>query len=180
MLLVAFVAQDARAVTRAEIIEGYKVELRQAYNDPSLNPAVTALCKSVARSFTIFLEDTNNLDYDLDKKQNKYYVDTFTQLELDANVRGKVTWRIFRDACKAEVGYYQEPARWNRWSHDIWAAILTEQMKAEWTRKNAGIKECVESWLGHPIKSLDAPEAKHFIWSCNYSMNEREYEKNER
>ena len=140
MLLVAFTAQDAHAITRAEIIEEYKGELRQAYNDPSLNPAVTALCKSVARSFTIFLEDTNNLDYDLDEKQNKYYVDMTTQLELDANVRGDVTWRIFRDTCEAEVGSYEEPTRWNGWSHDIWSKVRTQQEQVEYEKELARLK----------------------------------------
>ena len=144
VMVLLFAISQAQAVTRAEILEGYKAELKQAYNDPSLKPAATALCKSVGRSFNVFLEDTNNLDYDLDEKQNKYYVDIATQLELDAKVRGKVAWRIFRDVCKAEVGHYVEASRWTGYKHDVWWANNTEKEKvkkkrqiAEWNRWKA-------------------------------------------
>ncbi len=175
--LVLLIATSSQAITRAEILEGYKAELKQAYNVPSLNPAATALCQLIARRLHPILPDTSQLDYDLDKKQNEYFEKIAIQLDLDKKTRGLVAWRIFKDACKAEVGYYQEPAPWNRWSHDFWAAIFTEQKKAEWARKNAGIKACVESWLGHPIKSLDTPEVKGFIWSCNYSLERRKEER---
>ncbi len=180
VLIFALNAQNAHAITRAEILEGYKTELKRAHNDSSLNPAATAICQLIARRLHPTLPDTSQLDYDLDEKHNEYFEKIAIQLDLDMKTRGLVAWRIFRDACKAEVGYYQEAARWNRWSHDFWAAIFTEQKKAEWARKNAWIKACVESWLGHPIKSLDTPEVKRFIGSCNYSLERRNEEKNER
>ena len=120
LLSFALNAQDVHAITRAEILEGYKAELKPAYNDPSLNPAATAICQLVARHLHSILPDTSQLDYDLDEKQNQYFEKIAIQLDLDKKTRGLVAWRIFRDACKAEVGNYNEPARWNKWRHDRW------------------------------------------------------------
>lgn len=123
--------QEAHAITRAEILEGYTTELKQAYNDPSLNPAATALCQLIARRLHPILPDTSQLDYDLDEKQNEYFEKIAIQLDLDKQTRGLVAWRIFRDACKAEVGNYEEPSRWNKWRDDRWSAWETEQETAK-------------------------------------------------
>ena len=120
LLMFACNAQDVHAITRAEILEGYKAELKPAYNDSSLTPAATAICQLVARRIHSILPDTSQLDYDLDEKQNQYFEKIAIQLDLDKQTRGLVAWRIFRDACKAEVGNYNEPARWNKWRHDRW------------------------------------------------------------
>lgn len=122
--------QEAHAITRAEILEGYITELKPAYNDPSLSPAVTAICQLVVRRLHPTLPDTSQLDYDLDEKQNEYFEKIGTQLDLDKKTRGLVAWRIFRDACKAEVGFYQEATRWNRYRDDVWSKAPTEQQKA--------------------------------------------------
>ncbi|MCY4613883.1 MAG: hypothetical protein OXB94_09715 [Nitrospira sp.] len=135
LLTVALNAQDVHAITRAEILEGYKAELKPDYNDPSLNPAATALCQLIARRLHPTLPDTSQLDYDLDEKQNQYFEKIAIQLDLDKKTRGLVAWRIFRDACKAEVGYYQEPSRWNGWKGN-WIIQETEQEKAEWLQYN--------------------------------------------
>lgn len=121
VLSFAWIAQDAHAITRAEILEGYKTELRQAYNDPSLNPAVTAICQVIARRLEPIWSDTEQLDYDLDKKQNEYFEKIAIQLDLDRKTRGRIAWRIFRDACKAEVGSY------NRSTDPEWTPLLTQQ-----------------------------------------------------
>ena len=131
VLLVAFAAQDAHAITRAEILEGYTTELKKAHNDPSLNPAVTAICQIIARRLHPILPDTSQLDYDLDEKQNEYFEKIAIQLDLDKQTRGLVAWRIFRDACKAEVGNYDEPGRRNSWRRDRWSAWETEQETAQ-------------------------------------------------
>ena len=123
--------QEAHAITRAEILEGYIAELKLAYNDPSLSPAVSAICQLIARRLHPILPDTSQLDYDLDEKQNQYFEKIAIQLDLDKQTRGLVAWRIFRDACKAEVGNYDEPARWNKWRHDRWNAWETEQETAK-------------------------------------------------
>lgn len=123
--------QEAHAITRAEIFEGYVAELKPAYNDPSLSPAVTAICQLIARRVHPILPDTSQLDYDLDEKQNQYFEKIGIQLDLDKKTRGLVAWRIFRDACKAEVGNYEEPSRWNKWRHDLWSAWETEQETAK-------------------------------------------------
>ena len=131
LLMFAFNAQDAHAIIRAEILEGYKAALKPAYNDPSLNPAVTAICQLIARRVHPILPDTSQLDYDLDEKQNEYFEKIAIQLDLDRKTRGLVAWRIFRDACKAEVGNYEEPARRNSWRRDRWSAWETEQETAQ-------------------------------------------------
>ena len=131
LLTGAFNAQDAHAITRAEILEGYIAELKPAYNDPSLSPAVSAICQLIARRLHSILPDTSQLDYDLDEKQNQYFEKIAIQLDLDKQTRGLVAWRIFRDACKAEVGNYDEPSRWNKWRHDRWSAWETEQETAK-------------------------------------------------
>ncbi len=118
----AWITQDAHAITRAEILEGYTAELKPAYNDSSLKPAVTAICQLIARRLHPILPDTEQLDYDLDNKQNEYFEKIAIQLDLDRETRGLVAWRIFRDACKATVGNYKEPSPLNGWSHDEWAA----------------------------------------------------------
>ena len=133
--LVLLIATSSQAITRAEILEGYTTELKKAYNDPSLNPAVTALCQIIARRVHPILPDTSQLDYDLDEKQNEYFEKIGIQLDLDKKTRGLVAWRIFRDACKAEVGYYPEPSRWNGWGRN-WVVQETEQEKAEWLQYN--------------------------------------------
>ncbi|MYD31363.1 MAG: hypothetical protein F4201_04460 [Nitrospira sp. SB0677_bin_15] len=119
----AWNAQNAHAITRAEILEGYKTELKPAYNDPSLSPAVTAICQLIARRLHPILPDTSQLDYDLDEKQNQYFKKIAIQLDLDKQTRGFVAWRIFRDACKAEVGYY---------NRTTWSEAPTEQLKARY------------------------------------------------
>ena len=91
LFTIPLIAQDAHAVTRAEILQGYKAELKQAYNDPSLNPAVTALCQLIARRLHPILPDTAKLDYDLDEKQNQYFEKIATQLDLDKKTRGRET-----------------------------------------------------------------------------------------
>ena len=90
------IAQDAHAVTRAEILEPIKTELKKVYNDPSLNPAATALCKVIASRVNPLVPDTSQLDYDLDTKQSQYFAKAATQLELEMKTRGLVVWRIFR------------------------------------------------------------------------------------
>ena len=129
--LVLLIATSSQAITRAEILEGYKAELRQAYNVPSLNPAATALCQLIARRLHPILPDTSQLDYDLGEKQNEYFEKIAIQLDLDRKTRGLVAWRIFKDACKVEAGNYQEPSRWNGWRHDIWSKVRTQQEQVE-------------------------------------------------
>ena len=144
LLMGAWNAQNAHAITRAEILEGYTTELKKAYNDPSLNPAVSAICQLIARRLHLILPDTSQLDYDLDEKQNKYFEKIGIQLDLDKTTRGLVAWRIFRDACKDEVGHYVEASRWTGYRHDVWWANNTEKEKvkknrqiAEWNRWKA-------------------------------------------
>lgn len=141
VLMVAFAAQDAHAITRAEILEGYKTELNQAHNDPSLNAVATAICQLIERRLHPILPDTSQLDYDLDEKQNEYFEKIGIQLDLDKKTRGLVTWRIFRDACKVEVGYYQEATRWNRYRDDIWSKVRTQQEQVEYKRKELARQE---------------------------------------
>lgn len=143
VLLVAFAAQNAHAITRAEILKGYIAELKPAYNDPSLSPAVSAICQLIARRVHPILPDTSQLDYDLDEKQSQYFEKIAIQLDLDKQTRGLVAWRIFRDACKAKVGYYEEPSRYNGWSHDRWTA-----------RRGQPYDDCIDLWteMGqHPV-----------------------------
>ena len=135
--------QEAHAITRAEILEGYITELKPAYNDPSLSPAVTAICQLIARRLHPILPDTSQLDYDLDEKQSQYFDKIAVQLDLDRKTRGLVAWRIFRDACKAEVGNYEEPSRWNKWRRDRWSAWETEQ---ETAKRVAGEQES-DAWF---------------------------------
>ena len=138
--IVTFIAQDAHAITRAEILEGYKTELKRAHNDPSLNPAATAICQLIARRLHPILPDTSQLDYDLDEKQNQYFEKIAIQLDLDKKTRGLVAWRIFKDACKVEVGNYDEPSRWNRWRHDIWSKVMTQQEQVERDKERARLE----------------------------------------
>ena len=83
VIVLLFATSQAHAITRAEILEGYTTELKKAYNDPSLNPAVTALCQIIARRLHSILPDTSQLDYDLDEKQNQYFEKIAIQLDLD-------------------------------------------------------------------------------------------------
>ena len=123
--------QDApAAVTRAEILEPMKTELKKVYNDPSLNPAATALCKVIASRVNPLVPDTSQLDYDLDTKQSQYFAKAATQLDLEMKTRGLVIWRIFRDACKAVVGFYQRPHRLNHWRSNSWYKVATQQERA--------------------------------------------------
>ena len=140
LLSFALNAQDVHAITRAEILEGYKVELKPAHNDPSLNPAATALCQLIARRLHPSLPDTSQLDYDLDEKQNQYFEKIAIQLDLDKKTRGLVAWRIFKDACKVEVGNFHEPSRWNRWRHDSWSKVMTQQEQVERDKERARLK----------------------------------------
>ena len=83
VLSFAWIDQEAHAITRAEILEGYIAELKPAYNDPSLSPAVSAICQIIARRLHPSLPDTSQLDYDLDEKQNQYFEKIGIQLDLD-------------------------------------------------------------------------------------------------
>ena len=140
--------QDApAAVTRAEILEPIKTELKKVYNDPSLNPAATALCKVIASRVNPLVPDTSQLDYDLDTKQSQYFAKAAIQLDMEMKTRGLVVWRIFRDACKAEVGFYQRPHRLNRWRSDSWYKVATQQEVAFETKCRADIKRLKERKL---------------------------------
>ena len=130
VMVLLFATSQAHAITRAEVLEGYKAELKQAYNVPSLNPVATAICQLITRRLHPILPDTSQLDYDLDEKQNEYFEKIGTQLDLDKKTRGLVAWRIFRDACRAEVGFYQEATRWNRYRDDVWSKAPTERQRA--------------------------------------------------
>lgn len=141
VIVLLFATSQAYAITRAEILEGYTTELKKAHNDPSLTPAVTAICQLIARRLHPTLPDTSQLDYDLNEKQNQYFEKIAIQLDLDKQTRGLVAWRIFRDACKAKVGYYEELSRYNGWSHDVWTA-----------RRGQPYDDCIDLWteLGQP------------------------------
>ena len=125
------VARKSRPVTRSEILEEYKTKLKQAYNDPLLNSAATAICQLVARRLHRTLPDTSQLDYDLDEKQNLYFEKIARQLDLDKQARGLVAWRIFRDACKAEVGHYEEKqvGQFEFQTEMVWSKVRTRPVK---------------------------------------------------
>lgn len=139
VIVLLFATSQAHAITRAEILEGYTTELKKAHNDPSLNPAVTAICQVIARRLHPILPDTSQLDYNLDEKQKEYFEKIAIQLDLDRKTRGLVAWRIFRDACKVEAGYYKEPSRWNGWRRDIWSKVRTQQEQVEYEKRLAHI-----------------------------------------
>ncbi len=165
--LVLLISTSSQAITRAEILEGYKAELKRAYNVPSLNPAVTALCQLITRRLHPILPDTSQLDYDLDEKQNEYFEKIAIQLDLDRKTRGLVAWRIFRDVCKAEVGFYQEATRWNRYRDDVWSKAPTEQLRARHRVYRACKSEIVpkgrsEFYYEREINKVCGPEPRGY------------------
>lgn len=167
VVVLLFATSQVHAITRAEILEGYRAELKKAHNDPSLNPAVTALCQIIARRLHPILPDTSQLDYDLDEKQNEYFEKIAIQLDLDKQTRGLVAWRIFRDACKAEVGFYQEATRWNRYRDDVWSKAPTEQQRARDRAYRACKSEIVpkgrsESYYDREINKVCGPEPRGY------------------
>ena len=166
--LVLLIATSSKAITRAEILEGYKAELKQAYNVPSLNPAATALCQLIAIRLHPILPDTSQLDYDLDEKQNEYFEKIGIQLDLDKKTRGLVAWRIFRDACEAEVGYYKKPAPWSGWRHDIWSKVRTQQEQVEYGKELERLKAERKAKEAQEKAERAQRDAK---WKAEYEAN---------